>query len=124
MRLCLLLDEVRVLRWHGWLIDALRPDHDVSVVAKEGAGPRMALPPAARLLLEFERLVFGLPAGGAFDSIGTAALGAPVFGCVKDAGRFDAVIDCSAHRCGPPPAEYVLTPQFNGIDCELGSLAA
>jgi hypothetical protein len=73
MHICLYLDPSRLLRWHQWLAEALAgmPGNEVSCAFAAGRRP---LPTICRLLLELERLVYGLRGNGATDPVEAALL--------------------------------------------------
>ncbi|MGX9120878.1 glucosamine inositolphosphorylceramide transferase family protein [Mesorhizobium sp. BHbsci] len=118
MRICLSLDPSRLLRWHLWLAEALAevPGNEVSCALAAGSRP---LPLICRLLLELERLVYGLDVNGATDPVEAALRSLPP----PPADHVDVVIDLS----GEEPlllGRRVLTPLFNGVPGEIGVIAA
>ncbi|RWF66561.1 hypothetical protein EN833_04905 [Mesorhizobium sp. M4B.F.Ca.ET.190.01.1.1] len=117
MRICLNLDPSRLLRWHLWLAEALAevPGNEVSCALVAGRRP---LPLVCRLLLELERLVYGLR-GSAVDPVDAALRRLPP----PPADRVDVVIDVSGLG-SLPAARRVLTPVFNGAPGEIGVMAA
>ena len=118
MRVCLNLDPSRLLRWHLWLAQALAamPGNEVSCAFAAGRRP---LPLICRLLLELERLVYGLGGNGATDPVEAALRSLPR----RPSDEVDVVIDLSGEQ--PLPAgRRVLTPLFNGVPGEIGVMAA
>ncbi|MGX5800345.1 glucosamine inositolphosphorylceramide transferase family protein [Bradyrhizobium sp. Arg314] len=118
MRICLSLDPSRTLRWHLWLAEALAevPGNDVSCAFAAGCHP---LPSMFRLLLEFERLIYGYRVNGATDSVEAALRSLPP----PPADQVDVVIDLSGEE-RLPSGRRVLTPLFNGLPGEIGVMAA
>jgi len=118
MRICLGLDPSRPLRWHLWLAEALAevPRNDVSCAFAASCRP---LPSIFRLLLELERLVYGLRVNGATDSVEAALRSLPP----PPADQVDVVIDLSGEE-PLPSGRRVLTPLFNGVPGEIGVMAA
>ncbi|OKO80516.1 hypothetical protein [Bradyrhizobium sp. NAS96.2] len=117
MRVCLHLDPSRLLRWHLWLAEALAevPGNEVSCTFGSDRHP---MPRICRLLLELERLVYGVREDGATDSI-PAALRA----LAPSSTTPDVVINLSGEK-PVTNARRVLTPHFNGIPGEIGAMAA
>lgn len=118
MRICLVLDSSRLLRWHLWLADALAevPGSEI-YCALVPAG--RSLPSSCRLLLELERLVYGSRGDGAMDDMEPALRALPP--CPAD--EVDVVIDLTGGE-SLPAGRRVLTPLFNGIPSEIGVMAA
>jgi len=118
MRICLSLDPSRLLRWHLWLAEALAevPGNEVSCAFAAGRRP---LPLVCRLVLELERLVYGIRGKGAIDPVGAALRCLPP----PPAGQVDVVIDLSGSEL-LPAGRRVLTPVFNGSPGEIGVVAA
>ncbi|MER8824348.1 hypothetical protein NKH70_32290 [Mesorhizobium sp. M0991] len=118
MRICLSLDPSRPLRWHLWLAEALAevPGNDVSCAFAAGCRP---LPLIFRLLLELERLVYGLGVNGATDPVEAALRCLPP----PPADQVDVVIDLSGEE-PLPSGRRVLTPLFNSVPGEIGVMAA
>src|SRR5262245_51710376 len=117
MRICLNLDPSRLLRWHLWLAEALAevPGNEVSCAFAAAHRP---LPVSCRLLLELERLIYGLD-GGSTDPVEAALRSLPQ----HPADEVDVVIDLAGGE--PLPAgRRVLTPLFNGVLGEIGIVAA
>jgi hypothetical protein len=96
MRVSLNLDPSRLLRWHLWLAAALAevPSNDVSRALAAGRRP---LPLTCRLLLELERLVYGLRGNGATNSAEAELQSLP-----RPADEVDVVINLSGEE--PLPA--------------------
>ncbi|MBR0900657.1 hypothetical protein JQ616_37370 [Bradyrhizobium tropiciagri] len=117
MRICLHLDPSRLLRWHLWLADALA-DNPANEVSCSFGSDRHPLPPTCRLLLELERLVYRVRGDGATDSV-AAALRA----LARPTTTPDIVINLSGEALAAP-GQRVLTPRFNGVPGEIGTLAA
>jgi hypothetical protein len=118
MRVCLNLDPSRLLRWHLWLAEALAemPGSEISCAFKAARRP---LPSGCRLLLELERMVYGLRGEGGTDRMEDALRSLPP--C--PAGEVDVVIDFGGEE-PLPAARRVLTPLFNGVPGEIGIMAA
>ncbi len=118
MRICLNLDASRLLRWNLWVAEVLAemPGNEVSCAFVAGCHP---IPSICRLLIEFERLVFGSRGNGATDPVEDALRSLPR----HLSGKIDVVIDFSAGE-KPPVGARVLTPLFNGMPGEIGIMAA
>ncbi len=118
MRICLNLDPSRLLRWHLWVAEDLAgmPGNEVSCAF---LGARRPLSPVCRLLIEFERLVFGSRGSGATDPMQDALRSLPQ----RADGEIDLVIDFSGEG-KRPVGSRVLTPLFNGAPGEVGVMAA
>ncbi|MFD2058420.1 hypothetical protein ACFSQT_36640 [Mesorhizobium calcicola] len=118
MRICLSLDPSRLLRWHLWLAEALAevPGNEVSCALAAGRRP---LPLVCRLVLELERLVYGIRGKGAIDPVEAALRSLPP----PPAEQVDVVIDLSGEE-PLPSGRRVLTPLFNGVPGEIGVMAA
>jgi hypothetical protein len=118
MRICLYLDPSRLLRWHQWLAEALAevPGNDVSCAF---AATRRPLPPICRLLIDLERLIYGLGANRATDPVEAALRSLPA----RPAGDVDVVINFSGEELSTAGGR-VLTPLFNGVPGEVGVMTA
>src|SRR5689334_19119725 len=94
--ICLVLDKGNLLRWHPWLIIALRQRHDV-VVALTTADDAVRMPAACRLAFQLERLIYRIPSGAAVDQVDSDAIAPPrtEFGAAR---AFDVVVDCAGRR--------------------------
>jgi hypothetical protein len=117
MRVCLILDPSRLLRWRLWLAAALAevPSNDVSCALAAGRRP---LPLTCRLLLELERLVYGLRGNGTTNSAEAALQSLP-----RPADEVDVVINLNGEE-PLPAARRGLTPLFNGVPGKIGVMAA
>ncbi|MER9443638.1 hypothetical protein NKI79_20045 [Mesorhizobium sp. M0340] len=118
MRICLSLDQSRLLRWHFWLAEALAEVPGNEVFCALAAG-RCPLPLTCRLLLELEQLVYGFRGNGAIDPVEAALRCLPP----PPADQVDVVIDLSGAE-SLPAGRRVLTPVFNGAPGEIGVVAA
>jgi hypothetical protein len=120
LRVCVELDKGNLLRWHGWLIDALRALYDVEVSfgATEDA---VRMPLACRLAFEIERLFYRIPPGAAVDRIEASSIVSPI---VSEPNRaFDAVINIAGGG-GRAKAARILKILFDGAPGEIGALGA
>jgi hypothetical protein len=122
-RICLLLDKRNLLRWHIWLIDALRSRYDVevSLIADEGA---VQMPAACWVAFELERLIYRIPPGAAVERADAEAIAAPKTLELGAAGPFDAVVDCTGRGTAAAKPQRILTVLFDGLPSEIGALAA
>jgi hypothetical protein len=118
MRICLNLDPSRLLRWHLWVVEALAemPGNEVSCAFADARHP---LPSVCRLLIEFERMVFGSRGSGATDPMKDALRSLPP----PPDEDINLVIDFSGEG-KRPVGSRVLTPLFNGMPGEVGIMAA
>ncbi|HLH94379.1 MAG TPA: hypothetical protein VKW08_04610 [Xanthobacteraceae bacterium] len=122
MRICLLLDPSRCLRWHLWIAQALSEKPGYSVVVRFTAD-EFPLPQACRLVLDLERLIFGLARGCATDLVGEVELTRCCqIGSSVDR-ELDLVINLAGHQEQAPSSERVLTLAFNGYPTEIGALS-
>lgn len=117
MRICLNLDPSRLLRWHLWLAEALTEMSGNEICCS--LATCRPLPSIYRLLIELERLVYGLGGNSATDAIDAKLLSLPP--CPVD--QVDVVIDLSG-RDPLPAGRRVLRPFFNGVPDEIGIMAA
>jgi hypothetical protein len=120
MQICLFLDPTRVYRWHVWLAEALTATGRCEVVV-ELATEKRPLPIICSLLLDLERLVYGLSNESALDSAGDRIK--PFLRLLKPADGFDAVIDLVGGEGRLPAARRVLVPYFDGLAGEIGAIA-
>ncbi|HUZ66533.1 MAG TPA: hypothetical protein VMU56_02605, partial [Beijerinckiaceae bacterium] len=121
MRVGLIVDNRRLLRWHLLLADHLRarlPDLETRFFVESGSEP---LPASARLLLTLERMILRGGRPTVCDPLSEAALGA------RSAPEFapDVFIDCTGRERAPPPgAAPVLRPLFDGEPDEEAMMGA
>lgn len=118
MRIVLRCDPSRLLRWHLWVAQSLAemPGNEIFCSFSTRRRP---IPSACRMLLEFERLVFGSRCEGATDPVDHDLRMLPP----HPEGKADVLIDFSGDDT-PPAARRTLTPVFNGVPGEVGTMAA
>jgi hypothetical protein len=117
------LDKGNLLRWHSWLVDALRVQYDLFISLNAGEGA-VRLPASCKLAFELERLIYRIPPGAAIDSIQAEALEAPIVCGEGESESFDVAIDCTGVGNGAVKAKRTLNVLFNGLPGEIGALAA
>jgi hypothetical protein len=120
MQICLFLDPTRVYRWHVWLAEALAATGRCEIVV-ELAREKRPLPIVCNLLLELERLVYGLSGEGALDPASDRIK--PFLRHPRPAGGFDTLIDLVGGEGPAPAARRVLVPYFDGLAGEIGAIA-
>ncbi|WP_113891480.1 glucosamine inositolphosphorylceramide transferase family protein [Roseiarcus fermentans] len=115
------LDKGGVLRWHLWLIEALRVRYDVAVLllALDNA---VRLPAACRVAFELERILYRIPSGAAVDTVDAAEIASLPIADIERGHGFDSAIDCTGRLC--PGGRRVLTPLFDGMPGEIGLVSA
>jgi hypothetical protein len=122
MQICLFLDPARIFLWHVWLAEALAGSGRCQV-AVEFASERRPLPNVCSLLMELERLVYGLPSESALNQAGERIK--PFLRPLKSADiPFDAVIDLAGGGDKPPATRRMLILGFDGLAGELGAIAS
>ncbi|MBB4004403.1 glucosamine inositolphosphorylceramide transferase family protein [Aurantimonas endophytica] len=118
MRIVLRCDPSRLLRWNLWVAQSLAemPGNEIFLSFSTHRRP---LPPSCRMLVEFERLIFGSRGDGATDPIEDQLRMFPP----HPGGEIDVLVDFSGGGI-LPAAGRVLTPSFNGVPGEVGTMAA
>jgi len=123
MRICLLLDLSRVLRWHVWLADALseRGGCEIFIAAQTTTTP---LPRAFELARTIERLIYGLYQESALDRVDGNSLARHRPADTNTRIKFDIVLDLVGHEQQYSAHQRILTPLFNSVPGDAGALLA
>src|SRR5579883_939826 len=121
MRICLLVDPSRILRWHLWLADALSelPGCEVSLAFTQANIP---LAPSVELILEIEGLLYGYHHERAMDRMDV--LPGAKYRCVNASrgAKFDITVDLAGGPEEPPICRRLLVPLFNTVPGDTGAI--
>ncbi len=117
MLVCILVDRTRYVRWHTWLLaDLAGAGHSVEIVAAHSS---LSFPVGLVCALRLDRFLHRHRGGHSMDAV------SPQHPLPEHAlSQYDVIIDCSGSPDALAPGLRSLTPMFNGVNSELGAIAA
>jgi hypothetical protein len=124
MRICLLLDRSRILRWQVWLADALSERSGCEVFLDPTQTTTNPLPRSLELVRAMERLLYGLQGESATDRVDRTSYARHQLADASTRAQFDVVLDLVGNRQQSSADERILTPLFNSVPGEAGALLA
>jgi hypothetical protein len=124
MRICLLLDSSRILRWHIWLADSLSERSGCEVFIDPTQTTTAPPPHSLDLVRAMERLIYGLHRESAMDRVDDKSCARHRLADPGARIEFDVALDLVGNRQSQPPSQRTLTPLFNSVPGEAGALLA
>jgi hypothetical protein len=124
MRICMLIDRGRVLRWHVWLADALSERGECEVFLGLTEIAPAPLPRTLEFVRAIERLIYGLDQESAMDPADDKSLARLRLVDANTQIQFDVILDLVGHEQRHATYQRVLTPLFNSVPGEAGALLA
>ena len=121
MRIAIAYDKGCLRRWHVWLADALRQNHDVVLTGINRATP---YPAGITLLQSLERTLYRRSGECASDVCNDDRFPGTAIDEKITSDQFDLVIDLSSGMSAAPQGLRVIAPLYNGIADEVAATDA
>jgi hypothetical protein len=121
VRITIAYDKGCLRRWHVWLADALRENHDVVLTGINRATP---YPAGITLLQSLERTLYRRSGECAGDICNDDRISSKAIDEKIAIGQSDLVIDLSSGMSAGPQGARVIAPLYNGVADEVAAADA